>query len=88
MTASSTGAGAAGQITVQGLASPAQSVLIDGDGSGISTDTHGTGAGGNISVNSNSVTLQDGGNLSAVTSGSDTYQPRAAPLRSMRIKSR
>ena len=69
MTATSTGAGAAGQVTVQGLASPAQSVTIDGVGSGIFTDTHSTGLGGNVSVNANTVTLQNGGTLSAATSG-------------------
>jgi len=64
-------AGSAGNITIQGqgLASPAQSVLIDGAGSGVFTDTQGTGAGGNIIVNANSVTLQNGGTLSAMTSG-------------------
>jgi filamentous hemagglutinin family protein len=61
--------GAAGTVTIQGLASPAHSVLIDGPGSGIFTDTQGTGAGGNIFVNANSVTLQNGGTLSAATSG-------------------
>jgi filamentous hemagglutinin family protein len=69
MTATSTGPGAAGEVIVQGLASPTQSILIDGTGSGIFTDTHSTGAGGNISVNANSVTVQNGGSLSAVTSG-------------------
>jgi large exoprotein involved in heme utilization and adhesion len=72
MTAASTGAGAAGNVTIQGVqgpASPAQSVLIEGAGSGISTDTHGTGAGGNIFVNADNVTLQNGGTLSAETSG-------------------
>lgn len=63
--------GSAGIITVQGLASPAQSVLIDGSGSGLFTDTQGTGAGGNIFVNANSVTLQNGGELSAKTSGTE-----------------
>ena len=47
----------------------AQSTLIDGVGSSISTDTQGTGAGGNISLFANSVTLQNGGTLSAKTSG-------------------
>ena len=61
--------GSGGTIKVQGLASPAESILIDGTGSGIFTDTQGTGAGGNIFVNANSVTLQNGGTLSAATSG-------------------
>ena len=63
--------GNAGTITVQGLASPAQSVVIDGTGSGIFTETQGSGAGGNIVVNANSVTLQNGGTLSAKTSGTE-----------------
>jgi large exoprotein involved in heme utilization and adhesion len=71
MTAASTGVGASGEVIVQGLASPAQSVLIDGTGSGIFTNTEGTGAGGNIFVNANTVTLQNGGTLSAITSGTE-----------------
>src|SRR5262249_28699700 len=43
--------GNAGTVTIQGLESPAQSVLIDGSGSGIFTTTQGTGVGGNIFVN-------------------------------------
>ncbi|BFU96581.1 MAG: protein of unknown function [Nitrospira sp.] len=69
VSASTLGPGNAGNITIQGLASPAQSVLITGAGSGIFTDTQGSGAGGNIVVNANSVTLSDGGALSATTSG-------------------
>ena len=64
-----TPSGAGGTITIQGLQSPAESVLIDGAGSGILTDTEGTGAGGSIFVNANSVTLQNGGTLSVATSG-------------------
>jgi large exoprotein involved in heme utilization and adhesion len=71
LSATSTGTGNAGSISVKGLHSPADSVLIDGAGSGLFTDTQGTGAGGNIFVNANSVTLQDGGTLSAKTSGTD-----------------
>jgi len=70
LSASSTGSGNAGTVTIQGTASPAQSVLIDGFSTGVFTDTQGTGAGGNILVNANSVTLQNGGALSAKTSGS------------------
>ena len=69
MTAASTGAGAAGDITVQGLASPANSVLIDGSGSGIFTNTRSTGAGGNIVVNGNSVALQNGSHISSSSTG-------------------
>ena len=61
--------GAGGTITIKGLAGPAASVLIDGAGSGIFTDAQGTGTGGNINLISQSVTLQNGGALSASTSG-------------------
>ncbi len=44
-------------MTVQGTGSPAESILIDGVGSGIFTTTEGTGKGGNIFVSGNSVTL-------------------------------
>ena len=67
--ASSTGSGAAGNVTIEGLASPAQSVVINGAPSGIFTDTSDSGSGGNILVNSNMVTLQNGGTISASTSG-------------------
>ena len=63
--------GAGGNIIVQDTNSPARSVLIDGSGSGLFTDTQGTGAGGNIFVNANTVTLQNGGTLSAKTSGAE-----------------
>lgn len=46
-----------------------ESVLIDGPGSGIYTETQGTGKGGSISLSANSFTLTDGGSLSARTSG-------------------
>ena len=69
MTAKSTGAGASGEVIVQGLASPAQSVLIDGSGSGIFTTTEGTGKGGNIFVNANSVALQNGAHVSSSSTG-------------------
>jgi large exoprotein involved in heme utilization and adhesion len=61
--------GNAGDITVQRLASPTQSVLIDGLGSGIFSTTEGTGKGGNIFVNANSVTLQNGGHISSGSTG-------------------
>jgi len=69
ISASTLGSGKAGSVTIEGTASPAQSVLIDGTGSGVFTDTHGTAAGGAIIVNSSSVTLQNDGALSAATSG-------------------
>jgi filamentous hemagglutinin family protein len=61
--------GAGGTVTIRGGSGTAESVLIDGSGSGIFTNTEGTGAGGNILVNSSSVTLQNGGTLSAATTG-------------------
>ncbi len=66
---STLGPGNAGSVTIQGAANPAQSVLIDGSGSGIFTDTHGSGRGGNIIVDANAVTLQNGGIISASASG-------------------
>jgi filamentous hemagglutinin family protein len=63
--------GAGGTITVKDTNSPAQSVLIDGSDSGLFTDTQGTGAGGNITLDANTVVLQNGGTLSAKTSGTE-----------------
>jgi len=62
--------GAGGTITIQGLSSPATSVLIDGAGSGIFTTAEGTGAGGTIHLSTQALTLQNGGAISAATSGS------------------
>ncbi len=61
--------GNGGTVTLQGLASPAQSALIDGSGSGIFTDTQGTGAGGNILLNANSVTLQNDAHVTSSSTG-------------------
>ena len=72
ITAASTGAGNAGTVTIQGLNSPANSFLVDGAGSGVFTNTEGTGAGGNVSINADTVTISNGGTLSAKTSGSAT----------------
>jgi len=69
ISASTLGSGNAGNITLQGPSSPAQSVLIDGAGSGIFTETRGTGAGGDILVNADTLTISNGGTLSAKTSG-------------------
>lgn len=63
--------GSAGSVIVHGLTIPAQTILIDGADSRISTDTHGSGLGGSISIDANSVTLQNGGRLSAQTFGTD-----------------
>ena len=69
ITAASTGAGNAGTVTIQGLNSPADSFLVDGAASGVFTTTEDAGAGGNISIDVNTVMLQNGGTLSATTSG-------------------
>ena len=64
--------GKGGTITVHGLAgsgSSASSVLIDGAGSGLFTNTVGTGAAGNTNIAAQSVTVQNGGTISAETSG-------------------
>ena len=61
--------GPGGIITIQGLSGPVDSVLIDGPGSGILTDTVGTGAGGNTSVIARTLTIQNGGTISATTKG-------------------
>ena len=70
-TSTALGTGNAGSVTIQGTASPAQSLLISDTGSGIFTDTQGTGAGGDIFAHANSVTLLNGGTLSAKTSGTE-----------------
>jgi filamentous hemagglutinin family protein len=69
MTAISTGGAAAGEVSVQGLASPAQSILIEGPGSGVFTDTQETGLGGSITLNSNTVTMTNGAAISANSAG-------------------
>jgi len=69
ITAASTGAGKAGTVTIQGLNSPANSVLVDGAGSGIVTTTTDTGTGGNISIDANAITLQNGAHLSSSSTG-------------------
>lgn len=61
--------GQGGSITIQGLASPAESVLIDGIDSGLFSNTRGAGIGGNITVETNTLTMQNGGTISASTSG-------------------
>ncbi len=62
--------GAAGTITIQGTNSSANAVLIDGPGSGIFTNTEGTGHGGTTTLSAQSLTIQNGGTISASTSGS------------------
>ncbi|MCS6288212.1 MAG: filamentous hemagglutinin N-terminal domain-containing protein [Nitrospira sp.] len=61
--------GAGGTITIQGPAGPARSLLIDGQRSGIFTDAQGIGEGGDVNVVAQSITIQNGGTISASTSG-------------------
>ncbi len=62
--------GAGGTITITGRqASPTTSVLIDGAGSGIFSDSSGTGTAGDIVMKAQLVTIQNKGALSAETSG-------------------
>ncbi|MDI3461807.1 MAG: hypothetical protein OJF50_000628 [Nitrospira sp.] len=60
--------GAGGDITIQTLGST-NSVFIDGKGSGIFADTEGTGAGGSIHLSARTLAIQNGGTISAETSG-------------------
>jgi filamentous hemagglutinin family protein len=62
--------GNAGSVTIEGIQSPAHSILIDGPGSGIFTETQDTGAGGNILIEtSQSTTLTNGAAISASSTG-------------------
>jgi filamentous hemagglutinin family protein len=61
--------GAGGTIAVTGAGAPTRSVLIDGLGSAIESNSKGVGPGGNVFVSANSVMLWNGGTLSAETSG-------------------
>ena len=62
--------GPGGTVRIQGRTGPvADSILIDGQKSGISTNTDGTGAGGNTFLSARSLTIQNGGTISAETSG-------------------
>jgi filamentous hemagglutinin family protein len=61
--------GSGGVISIQGLRSPDTSVTIDGPGTGIFTDTKGTGLGGAIDLSTLSLTIENGGAISAETSG-------------------
>jgi filamentous hemagglutinin family protein len=61
--------GAGGTVVVQSPSGPAQSILVDGVGSGVFTDTQGTGAGGSMNLAAQSITVQNGGTISASTIG-------------------
>src|SRR6185312_14427892 len=62
--------GPGGTITITGQEGSTRSVLIDGAGSKIVSDSNGTGVGSNIFVSANSVTLQNGASISASSTGS------------------
>jgi filamentous hemagglutinin family protein len=64
-----TTSGAGGTISIQGLNGSARSVLIDGSNSGIFTNTDGTGSAGNMNISAQSLSVQNGGTISAETSG-------------------
>ena len=61
--------GSAGAVTVHGRT---ESILIDGSGSGIFTDTQGQGSGGMITLRANAITLDNGGTVFAETSGTSS----------------
>lgn len=61
--------GRGGIISIEGYKNPGTSITIDGPGSGIFTSAQGTGPAGNIDMKATSVTLQNGGKMSAETSG-------------------
>lgn len=61
--------GRGGAISVEGYKTPGASITIDGPRSGIFTSAEGTGAAGNINVKAASLTLQNGGEISAKTTG-------------------
>ena len=61
--------GAGGNLIIQGLLGPADSVRIDGPGSGIFLGTQGVGPGGTIDLSTRLLLLHNGGVISAATSG-------------------
>ena len=63
--------GPGGDITIRALG-PTGSVLVNGAGSGIFADTEGTGAGGAINLAAKTLTIQNGGTISASTTGTDS----------------
>ena len=62
--------GPGGTINIQGSSGPITSVLIDGAGSGIFTNSQGSGPGGNTNITAQSLTIQNGGVVSAQANGS------------------
>ena len=62
-------AGHGGTIHIEGLNHPGASIRIDGGRSGIFTDAQGTGAAGDMFIMATGLTLQNGGAISAQTTG-------------------
>ncbi len=63
--------GRGGAIRVEGFTTPSAAVRIAGGESGIFTDTRGSGTAGDISVKSTALMLQNGGAISAKTTGTN-----------------
>ena len=61
--------GNAGTVTIEGTVSRAQSIIMNGAGSGIFTETQGKGLGGNITLNANQIQLRSGATISADSAG-------------------
>ena len=61
--------GSGGVISIQGLRSPGTSVSIDGPGSGIFTNTEGTGAGGAFNLSARSLNMTDEATITASSTG-------------------
>lgn len=65
--------GDGGNITIRPNAHPTNSIVIDGARSGIFANTEGTGTGGTINLSAKTLTIQNGGTISASTTGNDTH---------------
>ncbi|BCA53118.1 hypothetical protein W02_02580 [Nitrospira sp. KM1] len=61
--------GAGGTVNIHALGNSTSTVMIDGAGSGIFTNTVGTGTAGNTYIAAQTLTVQNGGTISAATSG-------------------
>lgn len=64
--------GRGGVISIEGYKNPGASITINGPGSGIFTSAEGTGPAGDIDVRATSVTIQNGGKISAETTGTSS----------------
>ena len=61
--------GRGGLISVEGFRNPNTTVTVDGSESGIFTSAQGTGSAGGIDMKATSVSIQNGGKISAETTG-------------------